>query len=64
MYIYAFVCQNYTVQSQVKRADIVVVMRELGADWDEEELVDALEALDPSDSGTVEFSDFLAWWSN
>ncbi|CAN0494434.1 unnamed protein product [Ectocarpus sp. 8 AP-2014] len=40
------------------------IMQELGADWDEDELEDALRALDPSDSGSVNFSDFVEWWSN
>lgn len=38
------------------------VMKELGADWDRDELADALEALDPKGSGSVEFSDFVRWW--
>ena len=40
------------------------VMKDLGADWDGNELADALEALDPSDSGFVDLSDFVRWWSN
>lgn len=40
------------------------VMQELGADWDAEELADALSALDPSGTDDVEFSDFLTWWSH
>lgn len=49
---------------QVKRADMAAVMKELGADWDGDELADALDALDPSDSGSVKLSDFVEWWSN
>eukprot|EP00752_Nemacystus_decipiens_P017496 g15685.t1 len=48
----------------VKRADMATVMQALGADWDGEEIEDALEALDPSDSGSVHLSDFVRWWSN
>ncbi|CAM9798983.1 unnamed protein product [Ectocarpus fasciculatus] len=47
-----------------KTADMASIMQELGADWDEDELEDALRALDPSDSGAVNFSDFVEWWSN
>lgn len=43
---------------------MVAVMEELGADWDDDEVEDALEALDPSDSGSVHLSDFARWWSN
>lgn len=50
--------------NQVKRADMAAVMKELGADWDGDELADALDALDPSDSGSVNLSDFVEWWSN
>lgn len=49
---------------QVKRADMSAVMQDLGADWDEDELADALEALDPLNSGYVHFLDFLEWWSD
>lgn len=49
---------------QVKRVDMAVVMQALGANWDLDELEDALEALDPSDSGFVRLSDFMLWWSN
>lgn len=40
------------------------VMQELGADWDADELVKVLEALDPTDSGLVHLSHFASWWSN
>lgn len=43
---------------------MAAVMKELGADWDGDELADALDALDPSDSGSVNLSDFVKWWSN
>lgn len=43
---------------------MAAVMKDLGADWDRDELEDALEALDPSDSGFVHLSDFVGWWSN
>lgn len=49
---------------QVKRADMAATMRELGADWDNDELEDALGALDPSGSDSVHFADFVKWWSN
>lgn len=49
---------------QVKRVDMAAVMQALGADWDGDELEDALGALDPSDSGSVHLSDFILWWSN
>lgn len=49
-------------QTQVKREDMDNVMKELGADWDRDELADALEALDPKGSGSVDFSDFVRWW--
>ncbi|CAM9140061.1 unnamed protein product [Laminaria digitata] len=48
--------------SKVKRADMGAVMKELGADWDRDELADALEALDTKGSGSVDFSDFVRWW--
>ena len=38
------------------------VMKELGADWDTDELADALESLDTNGSGYVDFSDFVRWW--
>ena len=50
--------------TQVKRADMGLVMNDLGADWDRDELSDALKALDPSDSGSVDFPDFVRWWLN
>lgn len=58
--------QFYLVPSltQVKRVDMAAVMQALGADWDADELEDALGALDPSDSGSVTLSDFMLWWSN
>lgn len=40
------------------------LMQELGADWDADELANALEALDPTDSGLVHLSHFVSWWSN
>lgn len=43
---------------------MAAVMQALGADWDGDELEDALGALDPSDSGSVHLSDFILWWSN
>lgn len=43
---------------------MAAVMHALGADWDADELEDALEALDPSDSGSVHLYDFMLWWSN
>lgn len=57
---------SYLVPSltQVKRVDMTAVMQALGADWDGDELEDALGALDPSDSGSVHLSDFMLWWSN
>ncbi|CAM9262728.1 unnamed protein product, partial [Hapterophycus canaliculatus] len=50
--------------SKVKRVDMAAFMQELGADWDKDELEDALGALDPSASESVHFSDFVKWWSN
>lgn len=43
---------------------MAAVMQVLGADWDGDELEDCILALDPSDSGSVHFSDFVEWWSN
>ena len=59
--IYACCC---SIDRQVKRADMAAVMQDLGADWDRDELADALEGLDPSKSGFVHMQDFVRWWSN
>lgn len=53
-----------SIDRQVKREDVAAVMRDLGADWDEDELADALEGLDPSNSGFVHMQDFIRWWTN
>ncbi|CAM9894246.1 unnamed protein product [Scytosiphon promiscuus] len=50
--------------AKVKRADMAAVMQELGADWDNNEVEDALGALDPSGSDSVHLSAFVKWWSN
>jgi hypothetical protein len=48
----------------VPTASLSGVMAELGADWDADELAEAVAALDPAGSGTVAYGAFRNWWLN
>ena len=37
-------------------------MRDLGADWDEDEVREAESAMDPRGAGVVDFTTFRNWW--
>eukprot|EP00617_Octactis_speculum_P027464 CAMPEP_0185771380 /NCGR_PEP_ID=MMETSP1174-20130828/64270_1 /TAXON_ID=35687 /ORGANISM="Dictyocha speculum, Strain CCMP1381" /LENGTH=233 /DNA_ID=CAMNT_0028457241 /DNA_START=204 /DNA_END=905 /DNA_ORIENTATION=- len=49
---------------QVKVAHLGAIMKELGANWDEDELAEAQQALDLQANGMVGFESFRNWWLN
>ena len=48
----------------LKASQLGEIMAELGADWDEDELGEAEQAMDPTGSGTVSYDTFKGWWLN
>ena len=51
-------------QGKVKVNQLGEIMRELGADWDDDEVAEAVQAMDPAGTGVVSFEDFRSWWVN
>jgi len=51
-------------KGRVKTGQLGEIMTELGADWDEEELGEAEQAMDPTGSGSVNYETFKSWWMN
>jgi len=48
----------------MKSEDLESLMKMLGADWDKEELADAVTALDEEGKGVVDLESFVGWWCN
>jgi hypothetical protein len=48
----------------MRSEDLEALMKALGADWDKEEMADALGALDEEGKGVVDVESFVAWWCN
>ena len=52
-------------ESQTKSVNlnsITNIMKELGADFYEDEILQAFEAMDPNNEGKVRFDVFYIWW--
>ena len=58
----AFKRHDLAGQNTVKTGALGAIMRDLGADWDEDEVREAGIAMDPTGQGTVDYQTFLGWW--